>query len=104
MLDLPFSFSFDSERLRIVTAAYFDGCLAVRVIDADGAPYATLSTHVEGRCLGTEAFFLKDWSENAVLAAHLTEMGLFEALDDIPIAVLGHVWAEARRLVAPALV
>lgn len=74
-----------------------DGSLAVELRDAkDGEPIARLSAHMpNARPLPPECFYMKDWSENMKIARDAVQSGWFRIRHDLPIAVSGHVWADA---------
>lgn len=89
-------FEFNGFTINLVTLTYHDGCTAIRAVEADGAPFATLSVHMD-RCLPHGEFFLKDWSENADLAAFLVEEGFIKRAKGA-IAISGHIFAEPFTL------
>ena len=70
--------------------------LAVQILEEDGTPFATLSTNIPEGWLGEGMFFMKDWSENARIAARVRELGVFEEYTDAIINT-GHVEAKAYK-------
>lgn len=87
-----------------------DGSLAVELRDAkDGEPVARLSVNMtSARPLPPDCFYMKDWSENMKIARNAVSSGWFRIRHDLPIAISGHVWADAfevldERLTGEAL-
>lgn len=58
-------------------AKYGNGRVAVLIVEA-GEPYCTLSTNVPNEPLEDREFVLKDYSENARIAAQVKRLGIFE--------------------------
>jgi hypothetical protein len=95
----------NGERVRLVRATYAEGNLAIQAFDVDGVPYATLSVNFPAELLrdagildDPDAFYLKDWSENAGIALDLLRSGLVEPHPTIEPIRSGHVTARAYRL------
>lgn len=74
-------FQYGGETLLLdATGCYHDGPMAVRIVDATGAPYAVLSVNLpQSKALPEGHFALKNWSENKDLAAAVEKAGLIEA-------------------------
>ena len=71
--------SFHGETLTMRVANYATGATAVILLDADGAPYATLSVALpESADLPHGTFYLKDYSENEAIAKAAIDAGLIE--------------------------
>ena len=95
--------TFRGEALRLSLARYRNGNLAVEAIAADGEPYATLSVNMPPYDpLPEGVFFLKDWSENAEIAAAFIESGLIEVVREVDARTSGFIAAEAYRFVEEA--
>lgn len=65
------------EEVRIVTGRYPSGNTAVRLVTADNEPVATLSVDA-GIALPDGEFVLKNYSENAAIAAELLAARVIE--------------------------
>ena len=92
------SLIYGRDRLHLVTAAYGDGAMAVQIVTEDGEPFATLSTRLADDPLPDGVFRLKDWSENARIAAAVIGAGLVTRIESIPPRATGWVVADAFRL------
>ena len=83
-----------------VDRKYANGNTYVEV-DLGGEPFATLSVNMPPYDrLPDGVFFLKDWSENVLIAASFIESGLVERADDFEERYSGFVAADAYRFVA----
>jgi hypothetical protein len=78
-----------------------DGPVAIQLF-SDGEPLATLSVNMyrpecsqDSRDLPKGCFYMKEWSENELVAAEAKVSGLFAMRPDLPIALSGYVSAEA---------
>ena len=99
---MPAVFFFEGEPLNVITTTYALGGVAVQTFDAEGEPYATLSVLLpESQHLPANAFFLKDYSENAAVAAAFVAAGLATPLDH-PAARAGFVWVQPYQLTEKA--
>ncbi len=98
-------FRHGDEVLTLVREMYLTGNLALHVVDASGAPYATASVNFPADMLrdaglvDPDAFYLKDWFENEGLARSLRVSGLIRRADDIEDIASGHITATAYRIV-----
>jgi|PlaIllAssembly_1097288.scaffolds.fasta_scaffold00432_2 hypothetical protein len=54
------------------------GGIALRIYDANGQPFLTLTTNIEGAVLFDGEFCVKTWSENEPYIADILASGLFE--------------------------
>jgi hypothetical protein len=94
------------EQVTVVRDLYATGNLCLRVVDAEGAPYATLSVNFPPEILrdagfdlgDPDLFYMKDWSENENVARWARVSGLFERADVAPIGS-GFITAHAYRVV-----
>lgn len=78
-----------------------DGPTAVVLQGEDGEPLTTLSVNLDGsEGLPPNCFYMKDWTENAEIAAEAKRSGLFKYRDDIPTEQSGFVTADAWEIVA----
>lgn len=94
--------AFEGKRLTLVLSTYGNGNLAVEAF-LHGEPYATLSVNMPPYDrLPEGVFFLKEWSENAEIAAAFVESGLIEVVPDVAPRQSGYVAAEAYRFVEGA--
>lgn len=92
--------TFRGQTLRLREARYGNGNLAVEAIDLQGESYAVLSVNMPPYdALPEGVFFLKDWSENAEIAAAFIESGLIEIARDVDARTSGFIAAEAYRFV-----
>jgi hypothetical protein len=66
------------EWITIMTERYLTGGIAVTATCEDGSPYATLSVNMDGHLPNPGCFWMKDWSENEVLARSVMDAGLVE--------------------------
>jgi hypothetical protein len=64
-------------KLHFAYTRYGNGRLAVQLFTDEGEPFATLSTNIPDVGLGANQFFMKDWSENAPVAAAVRGLGVF---------------------------
>lgn len=64
-------------KLHFAYTQYGNGRLAIQLFTDEGEPYATLSTNIPEVGLGKNQFFMKDWSENAPVAAAACALGVF---------------------------
>lgn len=95
-------FDYNGELLRLVTHRYSsNGSLAVTAMTADGEPFATLSVNMPDASdsLPDDVFYLKTWSENAMVAAAAIAARVIERVPGIPTAYSGFISADAYRLV-----
>lgn len=94
------SIQFMGEKLELVTERYRNDRLCVRLVEEDGCPFATISFNepdielpddltVNGE--PKEAFLLKDWSENAEIAAYLINNQIID-IAGICVAKTGKAW------------
>lgn len=81
------------------------GPLAVILQCEDGEPLATLSVNMyrpdcsqDSEDLPADCFYVKQWSENEVIAAEALESGLFVERDDLPKASSGFVFAPVWQI------
>jgi len=81
------------------------GPVAINLSCNDGAPLATLSVNMyrpecsqDSRDLPVDCFYVKQWSENEVLAAEAFKSGLFKAREDLPVAESGYVSAPVWQI------
>jgi hypothetical protein len=88
------------ETLNIVEARYTEGAPAILLEDADGGPYCTFSTNLDGANLAAGEVLVKTWSENEDMRQPMLESGLFE--DTGRRVPNGFIQAEVwRRVVKP---
>jgi hypothetical protein len=104
--------TFQSKRwgpVTVVRSTYgrVDGPVAVQLLTAEGEPLATLSVNMyrpecsqDSSDLPADCFYVKQWSENEVLAAEALASGLFVPRDDLPVAESGWIDAPAWQIVA----
>lgn len=94
------TFTYQGHLLRLAFGAYGNGSLAVEAVDAaTGEPWATLSVNMPPYdTLPQGVFYLKDWSENAGIAAAFIDSGLIEPAG-LPDLASGFVRASAYRFV-----
>lgn len=66
-------------KLHFTYTKYVNGDrLAVQLREEDGMPFATLSANIDGADVRAGEFVMKDWSENAPIAAAVRGLGVFE--------------------------
>jgi hypothetical protein len=70
----------DGQELILRLETYENGNTAVVVQTEIGEPYAVLSVNVEEK-LPSGSFYLKDYAENAEIAAVVTALGIFEPME-----------------------
>ncbi len=70
-------FMFMGEEVLVKMDEYSNGRRAVLIESVEGFPLATLSTNLPEHKLDNDEFFVKDWSENASIAAAAKASGLF---------------------------
>ncbi len=85
------------------------GPAAVVLTLDNGEPLATLSVNMyrpecshDSSDLPADCFYVKQWSENEVIALDAMQSGLFKLRDDLPIASSGFVTAPAWQIACPA--
>lgn len=84
-----------------------NGPLAIVLQSLNGEPLAKLSVNMykpqcsaDSRDLPENCFYMKDWAENVSLAAAAKASDLFKHRPDLPVALSGHVWADAYEVLA----
>lgn len=100
--------SINAGEIKIHAVAYINGALGIRLTcettEEDGAvwdePYATLSVNMgqASAALTRDCFYVKTWSENAIVAAEALASGWFEPAPEFPEVQNGYVKAPAWRL------
>ena len=93
------TFPFHGREMRLEFGQYEGGGLAVMAYDGDCEPYAKLSVNMGGPPLPMDTFYLKDWSENADIAAALCASGLIEPAPEFPDRSSAFITASAYRFV-----
>lgn len=94
------TFDYMGERLSIRLSTYGNGNTAVEAVSTEGEPVAVLSVNMPPYDrLPDGVFYLKDWSENAMIAAAFLASGLVEPAGTglFPTRASGFVTADAYR-------
>lgn len=102
------TFTVNGESVTVVRDLYVNANLALKVVDVDGAPYATLSVNFPPDLMldagfdygDPDLFYMKDWSENEPVARAARVSGLFERAEDVQPIQSGFVTAYAYRVKA----
>jgi hypothetical protein len=91
------TFNLNGDLISLKLGKYQNGGVAVTAHCQNG-PYATVSVYLPGaNRLPEGAFYLKDWSENELIANYLRANGLIEPVDAEPVKS-GFVRVRAYRL------
>lgn len=99
---------FDSHVNQLEVAKYYNGTTAVQLLCDNGEPFSTVSANLpESTQLAEGEFFLRDYSEHAVLAKALLDRGIIELVTEkgrtrtgyvsVPVARLTKSFLEANR-------
>ena len=59
-------------------ARYDNGRLAIKMVETDEMPYATLTVNMPNDFLAEDEVFIKDWAENEEMVLALLEQGWLE--------------------------
>lgn len=79
MVEFPYAFRFNGERLFIHKTHYYDGeRIALQIVDVEEQPFAMLTVNIPEIRLREGEFLVKTWSENEDIAQCVLDLGIFE--------------------------
>jgi hypothetical protein len=78
MIEFPYAFNFNGERLFIEKTNYYNQRVAFEITDSDLTPYAVLTINLPDVRLEEGEFIVKTWAENEDIANCIRELGIFE--------------------------
>lgn len=71
------------QELTLVSGRYQNGRLAIKAVNGDGEPVATLTVNIPEVELAEGQIIVKDWSENEGAFSTLIHAGLIEHVKDV---------------------